>query len=846
MGTSSSLATYQRKRDFRATPEPAGEVAASGEELSFVIQKHAARRLHYDFRLELDGTLKSWAVPKGPSLDPHDKRMAVQVEDHPLSYGSFEGVIPEGHYGAGSVIVWDRGTWVPLGDPRKGYREGKLKFELRGEKLQGGYTLVRMKSREHERQVPWLLIKEHDDEARPASEYDVIEALPDSVLGGQKKKRPLAAKAPARSPAAKPPAKATVKAKTVRRKAKAELPLSLAPQLATLVDGIPPGDDWLYEIKFDGYRVVTRIDGDDVRCFTRNGHDWSHRLPALVKAVKALGIGWGWLDGEIIVAGPKGTPDFQLLQNAFDAQRTSAIQYYVFDLPFHDGEDLREQPLTERRARLQSLLEGHAGGSVQFSAAFDADPRELLASAEQAGLEGLIAKRASSAYRSRRSADWVKLKIGKRQEFVIGGYTDPKGSRTGIGSLLLGVHDADGKLRYAGNVGTGFDEKTLAALRVQLEAIETPGSPYTDGPTRVGTVTKVKPHWVKPKLVAEVAFAEWTQGGHVRHAVFHGLRTDKSPERITKEEARRVEEAAPEKPALPKGFRVTHPERVVDRQSGVTKGELLEHYAQVAPLMLPHLKQRPVALLRAPDGVGGELFFQKHAEGRGIPHIDILDRALYPSHDPLLAIGSPLALLSVAQMNTIELHTWNATTRAMDRPDRMVFDLDPGEGVSWEQVKEGTQLVHALLDELGLVAFLKTSGGKGLHVVVPLTPKYDWDTVKDFSQAIVAHMASVIPDRFVAKSGPKNRIGRIFIDYLRNGLGATTVCAWSVRARPGLGVSVPVTWEELPGLTGGAQWTVRNVAERLAVGNTPWDGYAKAKQSLVKPMKAMGFDPKGR
>jgi bifunctional non-homologous end joining protein LigD len=832
MGTS-SLATYQRKRNFGATPEPAGEVMASGEELSFVVQKHAARRLHYDFRLELDGTLKSWAVPKGPSLDPQDKRMAVQVEDHPLSYGGFEGVIPEGHYGAGSVIVWDRGTWVPLGDPHKGYREGKLKFELRGEKLHGGFTLVRMKSRENERQVPWLLIKEHDDEARPASEFDVIEALPDSVLAA-KKQRPVAAKAPAKSP---------VKAK--KRKAQAELPLSLTPQLATLVDGIPPGDDWLYEIKFDGYRIVTRIDGDDVRCFTRNGHDWSHRVPTLVKAIRALDIGWGWLDGEIIVAGPGGAPDFQLLQNAFDAQRTQDIQYYVFDLPFHGGEDLRELRLSERRERLQSLLQGHTTGTVQFSASFDADPRELLASAKEAGLEGLIAKRASATYHSRRSADWVKLKLGQRQEFVIGGFTDPKGSRAGIGSLLLGVHDEQGHLRYAGNVGSGFDDKTLSALRKQLDAIETSTSPYTDGPTRVGTVKLVKPHWVKPKLIAEVAFAGWTKSGHVRQAVFHGLRSDKPAERITKEVARHVDTSAPKRAAVPKDFRVTHPERVVDPGSGVTKGQLIAYYASVAALMLPHLKQRPVSLLRAPDGVGGQFFFQKHAEKKSFPNIEILDRALYPSHDPLLAIGTPLALLSAAQMNVIEFHTWNATTRTMDRPDRMVFDLDPGEGVAWPAVQEGAQLLRTMLDEIGLTGFLKTSGGKGLHVVVPLVPKYDWDTVKDFSQAIVAHLASVIPDRFVAKSGPKNRVGRIFVDYLRNGLGATTVCAWSARARPVLGVSVPLAWEELPGLKGGAHWTVGNVAERLATGNTPWERYVKTKQSLVKPMKLMGFKPEG-
>ncbi|MGY4827684.1 DNA ligase D [Sphaerotilaceae bacterium SBD11-9] len=810
MGTS-SLAAYQRKRDFKHSPEPAGEVGASGDKLSFVVQKHAARRLHYDFRLELDGTLKSWAVPKGPSLDPADKRMAVQVEDHPLSYGSFEGVIPEGHYGAGSVIVWDRGTWSPIGDARKGYREGKLKFELHGEKLQGGFALVRMRKRDDERQTSWLLIKEHDDEARPAAEFDVVEAMPDSVLGRKKR----AAAKPAVS-----------------------LPLTLSPQLATLVSEAPPGDDWLYEIKFDGYRLLTRIDGDDVRCFTRNGHDWSRKLPQLVKAIQALKLGWGWLDGEIVVAGPNGVPDFQALQNAFDAQRTQGIQYFVFDLPFHGGEDLRDRPLTERRERLAGLVGQRKGEAVQFSAAFDGNPKKLLASAQEAGLEGLIGKRAESPYLAQRSTDWVKLKVSARQEFVIGGFTEPQGSRTGIGSLLLGIHDESGALRYAGNVGSGFDTQTLTRLRAQLDAIETGEPPFADAPQRVGTVKRVLPHWVKPKLIAEVSFAQWTRGGHVRQAVFHGLRSDKPPQRITKEVAK------PMNAALPAKFRVTHPERVIDKKSGLTKGELVAYYAQVARLMLPHLRQRPVALMRAPEGVGGETFFQKHAEGRALANVDVLDRALYPQDDPLLAVSTPLGLVSAAQMNVIEFHTWNASTRAMGKPDRMVFDLDPGEGVAWVQVAEGTQLVKAFLDELGLVSFLKTSGGKGLHVVVPLTPKFGWDTVKAFSRAIVVHMAEVIPQRFVAKSGPKNRVGKIFIDYLRNGEGATTVCAWSARARPGMGISVPLAWDELAGLTSAAQWTVRNAGDRLAVGNTPWEGYLAAKQSLVKPMKALGFDPK--
>jgi bifunctional non-homologous end joining protein LigD len=830
MGTG-SLDAYKRKRDFRHTPEPAGQLGSSVGTLSFVVQKHAARRLHYDFRLELDGTLKSWAVPKGPSLDPSTKRMAVEVEDHPLSYGGFEGVIPEGHYGAGSVIVWDRGTWSPIGDARRGYREGKLKFELQGEKLHGGFTLVRMKKRDDERQTAWLLIKEHDDEARPAAEFDVVEEMPDSVLGKQASSR--------RKPGSTAKKRAAVDA--VPRH-DTDLPLTLSPQLATLVSDVPPGDGWLYEIKFDGYRLLTRIEGDDVRCFTRNGHDWSHRLPQLVKAIQALNIGWGWLDGEIVVAGPNGMPDFQALQNAFDAQRTQGIQYFVFDLPFHDGQDLRERPLRERRERLQALAGQKKGDAVQFSSAFDEDPKKLLASAQAAGLEGLIGKRGDSTYHARRSTDWVKLKVSARQEFVIGGFTDPQGSRSGFGSLLLGIHNDKGELRYAGNVGTGFNEAVLAKLRAQLDKLEIGTSAFVDAPARVGTVKRVVPHWVKPKLIAEVSFAQWTRGGHVRQAVFHGLRSDKPPERITKEVPKKIDEAPAMK--LPANLRVTHPERVIDTQSGITKGELVAYYAQAASVMLPHLKQRPVALMRAPEGVGGEHFFQKHAEGRSLAHVDTLSRDLYPSHDPLLAISDVLGLASAAQMNVIEFHTWNATTRAMDRPDRLVFDLDPGEGVAWAQVKEGTQLLKAFLDELGVKCFLKTSGGKGLHVVAPLTPKFDWDTVKDFSQAVVAHMAEVIPQRFVAKSGPKNRVGKIFIDYLRNGLGATTVCAWSARARPGLGVSVPLAWDELAGLTSAAQWTVQNIAERLSVGNAPWEDYTAARQSLVKPMKVLGFDPK--
>lgn len=861
MAADDPLQAYRAKRDFQHTPEPAAGGKRSRAR-SFVIQKHDASHLHYDFRLELEGTLKSWAVPKGPSLDPGVKRMAVQVEDHPISYASFEGTIPANQYGAGNVIVWDRGTWLPVGDPVAGLQNGKLKFELRGEKLKGHWSLVRMHGKGGERQPPWLLIKDKDDAARPAADYDVLQALPDSVITGA----PLTPRQ--RTAAKKTAAKAASTGSAATSKKtdptpglppgalKDDLPQTLAPELATLVTHLPTdSQDWEYEIKFDGYRLLTRVEGTSIRCLTRNGHDWSDRLPVLVQALSRLGLRSGWLDGEIVVHDSKGLPDFGALQNAFDSGSTAQIVYYVFDLPFYDGYDLRPLPLVERRNLLRALVQAAPPGPVRFSETLEAGTQDLLVAARRLGLEGVIGKRVSSPYVSRRSPSWIKLKTQLRQEFVIGGYTEPKGSRAGLGALLLGVYDDRGALRYAGNVGTGFDDNTLQQLQGKLAALATPR------PAFAGLPASVKGHWVKPVLLAEVSFAQWTHTGRIRHAVFRGLRTDKDARKVTRESAQPIEDlmpatkksaASPRTPAADKRgtrrpapdsgtLRVTHPERVVDPDTGLTKLDLVHYYALVAPLMLPHLRARPVALVRAPDGVQGELFFQKHAEATAIPGLKLLDPALDPGHAPLLEITTAEALLAATQFNVMEFHTWNATTRSIAKPDRMTFDLDPGEGVSWAQVLEAAQLVQALLKELGLPAFLKTSGGKGLHVVVPLKPAFGWDTVKDFSQAIVRHLSAVIPERFVAKSGPRNRVGKIFPDYLRNGFGATTVCAWSLRARPGLGVSVPVSWEELDGLSGPAHWTVANIADRIAIGNAPWDGYEQTRCTLPAAMKALGF-----
>lgn len=856
------LKKYREKRDFSSTPEPekSGEALRQSRSiskprtaLSFVIQKHAARNLHYDFRLELDGTLKSWAVPKGPSLDPSVKRMGMHVEDHPLSYANFEGSIPERQYGAGNVIVWDRGVWVPVGNPAAGLKAGKLKFELLGEKLQGGWTLVRVHGRKRgvapqaagDAKEPWLLIKERDQHARKAEEFDILLESPDSVLSG----RPLLDKQT-------PPAKVKLKISAAHEDlpegaCKTALPVSLAPQLATLLASPPQVQQgWIYEIKFDGYRLTTRIDGDSIKCFTRNGHDWTEKLPALVKAIAAADISSAWLDGEIVVLNDQGVPDFGALQNAFDSASTANIVYFVFDLPHLDGLDLRQVKLAERREILRTVLTRNSQQNIRFSEAFEHPPQDLLVSASQLGLEGVIGKRADSSYTSGRSRSWIKLKTQRRQEFVIGGYTAPKGARAGLGALMLGVHDTSGQLCYAGNVGTGFDEKTLATLRLRLAKIHSMQNPF------VGAPLDAKGQWVRPQLVAEVAFSEWTSAGRIRHAVFKGLRVDKLVKAIVRESPTDSATLSPTPSPtvsataatnstrasnVPGKLRITHPARVIDTSSGFTKKDLIAHYADVASLMLPHLKARPTSLVRAPTGITGELFFQKHAEASSIPGIKLLDAGLDPGHAPLIEIPSASALLNAAQMNVIEFHTWNATTRAIRKPDRMTFDLDPGQGVGWAAVQEAAQLVRTMLDELGLTSFLKTSGGKGLHVVVPLKPSFDFDTVKDFSHAIVDHLAHVVPQRFVAKNGPKNRVGKIFVDYLRNGFGATTVAAWSVRARPGLGVSVPVSWDELASLTGGAHWRAGRMGARLSIGNQPWASYGESRHSLSRAMKQLGF-----
>jgi bifunctional non-homologous end joining protein LigD len=914
-----NLDTYRKKRRFGETPEPAGASRARRpqHELSFVIQEHHARRLHYDFRLELDGTLHSWAVPKGPSLDPSVKRLAVHVEDHPVEYGSFEGEIPEGNYGAGTVLVWDRGTWEPAGGPkeaRKAYEAGRLKFRLDGQKLHGGWALVRSGMRGSGDKEQWLLIKERDEEARSEAEFDVIAELPGSVLGNGHDKARGRGKAgttarsrttreakpagrlavPAKAPHAgekksgRPDIVATRSSESLRELArspaiegatKASLPAALKPQLATLVDSAPTGDDWSYEIKFDGYRMLVRIDRKDrskpVRVFTRSGLDWTDKFSRQIEALAALDVETAWLDGEATVLDARGVPSFQALQNAFDANRPQEIVFFLFDLPYLNGYDLRKVPLVQRRALLRALMEEPEQETIRFSEDFALDANDLLRSACEMALEGIVGKRRDSAYISARSGAWIKLRCRRRQEFVIGGYTEPSGSRTGFGALLLGVHDVNGRLHYAGRVGTGFDTTTLRTIKKALDERETDEMPFAEMP-RERSRTRV--HWVKPELVAECNFSEWTSERIVRQASFISLRQDKPADEVAQETPRKGDQVHSQtrEPSSPTparkahrgtagrasahpssrrsststdettvaGVRISHPDRVIDGTSGFRKADLARYFEWVAPWMLAHLKDRPLALVRAPGGIEGELFFQKHTTSRlEIPHIT-QHEGLDPGHPPLLTIDSVEALVGAAQMGTVELHTWNAVASNIEKPDRVVFDLDPDPKLGWARMIEAALLTRSLLQELGLDSWCKTSGGKGLHVVVPLAKQAGWDDVKAFAQAAAQHMAATLPDRFSAKMGAQNRRGRIFVDYLRNNRGSSTVVAYSPRARAGMGVSVPLAWEEVEQTTGGAQWTVANLHERLdTLRADPWADYAKTRQRITREMRdRLGMD----
>ncbi|MGJ7572934.1 DNA ligase D [Variovorax sp. RB2P76] len=842
------LSQYLGKRNFEITPEPTGRVKRNkASALSFVIQKHWAGRLHYDFRLELDEVLQSWAVPKGPCLDPKERRMAIQVEDHPVAYGDFEGTIPPKQYGAGKVIVWDRGIWEPVGDPFAGIAKGKLVFRLHGEKLAGLWELVRI-SKAGAKKDQWILFKKQDEWARPMSDYDVLVALPDSVVDqplGLLEQRELKTSARRHSLVAHKDVPDLSLAHEAR------LPQKLEPQLATLVSS-PPSGEWIEESKLDGYRLLTRIEHGRAALMTRSGENWTGKMKSLAAVIEKFGIDSGWLDGEIVVLNSDGVPDFNGLQNAIGSVNGEDIVYFVFDVPFLNGYDLRPVPLRSRRMVLHQLFNAFVDERVRLSEDFStvASPEKMFAAACSMKLEGLILKRPDAPYRSGRTYDWLKLKCTQRQEFVVAGFTDRAEAEGEVGSLLLAFYE-DGRLRYAGKVGTGWNSKTGRELFRRLTRLltrEPQLAPEELKPGRWSKKAAGGEHWVKPQTVVEVSFAEMTPGGHVRHASFKGIREDKDPKVIGRETA----EPPPTLPApdrkskTPVGVKVSNPERVIDPSTGIKKIDLVRYYESVADWIIPHLKKRPVSLVRAPKGIDGELFFQKHMEAK-MPGVTQLDPALSPGHAALLSIDTEQALLSACQFNVIEFHTWNSRSPHIDKADRVVFDLDPGKGVGWAEIQEGAVLVRELLRELELESWLKTSGGKGLHVVVPLGPRASNEFAKAVSKAVVEHLAKVIPRRFSAKSGPRNRVGKIFVDYLRNGFGQTTAVAFSARARLGMGVSMPVSWEQLSDLKSGAEWTIANARDYLSFQKVdPWTTYWTSKQTLSTAAKLLGVLPLAR
>ncbi|MEO5757960.1 MAG: DNA ligase D [Mesorhizobium sp.] len=791
-----TLEHYQSKRDFKKTSEPAGKVARgkkAGSGGIFVIHKHAATRLHYDLRLEHDGVLWSWAVTRGPSLDPHEKRLAVHVEDHPIDYAPFEGTIPKGEYGGGSVIVWDEGTWVPEIDPAKAMKKGHISFELKGHKLHGLWHLVRLKPRAGEKRDNWLLIKSDDAAARPGE--DILKEAPASVKSGLTIEEIGKGKS---AKGRKPEVWHSNKPAASKAKGAGKTLEFIEPQLATLEREAPPGKDWLHEVKFDGYRLQAQIAGTEVRLLTRTGLDWTEKFGGdIVSELAALKCGDAIIDGEVVVLADSGVSSFSLLQADLSAKRTNRFLYYVFDVMRLDGQDLRAEPLVERKQALQELLgDRPEDAAVRFSDHFAEPGKIMLQHACRMGLEGIVSKRADAPYRSGRGPAWVKSKCTLRQEFVIGGYLPSETTGRGLRSLLVGYHEA-GKLHYAGRVGTGFSVKGAAELKKKLDGLQAKASPFDASvPKGKGLV------WVKPELVGEVEFRSWTSDHIIRHASFQGLREDKPAEEVVQEKPKTstaktakaavsVDSAGTMKTTV----KLSHPDKLLWPDEKVSKQGLLDHYALVWPRMEPFVINRPLSLVRAPDGVGGPRFFQKHASA-GMS--DKIARMKDPTDgEEILFIRDFDGVAALVQYGVVEIHIWGCTMDELEKPDQIVFDLDPDEGVEVEAVRAAALDIKGKLDELSLPNFVKTSGGKGFHVIVPLKPSADWEAAKTFSHDFARALEQAAPDRYTATLSKKARTGKIFVDYLRNGRGSTTVAPYSSRAKKGATVSMPVTWPEI-------------------------------------------------
>jgi bifunctional non-homologous end joining protein LigD len=820
-----ALAAYTAKRRFDETPEPRGHVARRYGNL-YTIQKHAARRLHYDLRLELDGVLKSWAVTRGPSLDPSQKRLAVRTEDHPVDYATFEGRIPEGNYGAGTVLLWDKGRWEPVDDPHDGLKNGKLAFRLYGERLKGRWALVRFKGQERSKRENWLLIKERDGHADRGA--DVTGDNATSVASGR------AIKAIARDPEAvweDSGEKKTGRRRSGARKA-APLPAFRKPALATLVDDLPPGKGWLYEMKFDGYRAIAAV-GDGATIYSRSGLDWTDRYGGIAGALAGLGLDRALLDGEIIAVDGQGRSDFSLLQQALK-EGGHGLSYFVFDLLAERGKSLRGQPLRKRKARLKALLkDAPREGPIYYVDDVD-DGRTMLDTLCKAGWEGVIAKRADSTYRSGRGKSWLKIKCGREQEFVIVGWS-PSDKDRAFASILLG-HRKGKKLVYAGRAGSGFTQDDLAALGRRFKTLARK-TPPLDGDVPAAVARDAR--WLKPELVAQIAFAEFTRDGAVRHGRFLGLREDKAARDVTAEEPKEAEAVAGKKSsseaATVAGVRLTHPDKVLYPEQGITKRDLATYLDAAAARMLPYCADRLISLVRCPQGSGKSCFFQRHA-GAGLP--DALKRMDIPKKDgngseEYLYVTGTAGLVAAAQMGVLELHIWGSRIDDVERPERIVFDLDPDPSVGFDTVKAAADGMRQVLDALGLASFPLLTGGKGVHVVVPIQRRHEWPTVKAFARAFAERFAENEPERYVATASKAKRKGRIFIDYLRNDRSATAIAPYSPRARQGAPVAWPVTWDALKTVEASNAVSIEDARKRLGESD-PWKDYAALRQGLTK------------
>jgi bifunctional non-homologous end joining protein LigD len=851
-----ALTRYKSMRDFSSTPEPKGRVRKTVGH-TYIIQKHDATRLHYDFRLELDGVLLSWAVTRGPSLNPADKRLAVRTEDHPVDYAGFEGVIPKG-YGAGTVMLWDRGEWAPQEDPHAGLKKGSLKIVLNGERLKGGFALVRLKPKPGEKagRENWLLIKERDEWA--TDDVTVTEEWTDSVKTGRDLAaissegdsykrgttyRPGATEAKTDQSEKKPSRKP--KSVALRRRT----PTFIAPQLATLQDAPPQGAGWLHEIKFDGYRIVAVIHRGRVHLFTRNRKDWTHKYARIAGAIAKLGLKDAVFDGELVATNAKGEADFSRMQAAGEDDSVP-LTYHVFDLLNLDGEDTSVQPLVDRKRLLASLLET-APDAVKYSDHIEGDGDRVIASACGLKLEGVISKKADAPYRSGRTLDWIKSKCIGSDEFVVAGFRKSDKRGRPFSSLLLGEH-VDGNLLYRGRVGTGFDEKDFETLSAKFARRRRKTSPFAETPAeaRQGAV------WLTPDIVVQVSYLEETPDGRLRHPSYLGLREDKPAADVqakraahaTSSRARRALSKAGtlmKKPADGKdgdarvmGVRLSSPDKVLWPETGATKLTLAEHYAAHADHILPYLKDRPLSLVRCPEGRDGQRFFQKH-RGDSTPDeiatVDIVEKN--GDKSPYLMIRDAPGLVAAAQISALELHIWGARSDRIDSPERIVFDLDPDEGLAFTDVREAAVEVRDVLASVGLDSFAMLTGGKGVHVVAPIVRRREWDEIKPFARSFAETLAKTSPDRYVAQASKAKREGRIFIDWLRNERGSTAVAPYSPRAREGAPVATPVTWDELKRSDTAARYMLATIGKRLAsLRADPWEGYFDTRQSITADM----------